>query len=241
MTMSTESISIENVADIRAITGSEPASESSGLFKSELTRFEQVASEILGDAEHEDETLEQLETKIESGLASFVEVGMALKKINEGRLYKGVATDFDNYCLERWQMSGSHAHRLIRAAECWQVLKEHAHQFGETHFLPTYESQIRPIASLKADKWAAEWKKVVDQSEGKRVTAEFVSQVLLDAPKRKTLGKRQGKKTTKPNSELRKIVTWVKKIRKKITAEDTEVTKLLDKIEKLVTSQLQAA
>jgi len=64
-----------------------------------------------------EQSLAELEAVIERGLQSFIEVGTALWKIREQRLYReqGHAT-FEEYCDKRWKIRRAHAYRLIDAA-----------------------------------------------------------------------------------------------------------------------------
>jgi hypothetical protein len=61
----------------------------------------------------EQRKLKQLERMIERGLATFIEVGTALKEINESRIYLLTHPSFESYLNDRWGMSRGHAYRLI--------------------------------------------------------------------------------------------------------------------------------
>jgi hypothetical protein len=60
--------------------------------------------------------LAECERVIERGLGTFVEVGAALTKIRDGRLYRADHVTFEDYCRERWGFSRVRAHHLIDAA-----------------------------------------------------------------------------------------------------------------------------
>lgn len=60
--------------------------------------------------------LEQLESVIERGLATFVEVGEALAEIRDSRLYLESHGSFEDYCRQRWGLGRSRAYQLIDAA-----------------------------------------------------------------------------------------------------------------------------
>lgn len=62
-------------------------------------------------------TLEDNEAIIERGMASFVEVGEALARIKENRLYADDFDDFEDYVKERWGLERSWAERHIGAAK----------------------------------------------------------------------------------------------------------------------------
>jgi len=61
--------------------------------------------------------LAELETRIERGLQTFIEVGEALAEIRDQRLYRESHATFEAYCRERWGWSRQHAYRQIKAAQ----------------------------------------------------------------------------------------------------------------------------
>ena len=68
------------------------------------------------------QNLQELETIIETGLRTFVEVGEALLEIRDRRLYRESHKTFEDYCRERWGMSRIYAHRSIEAAKIAKIL-----------------------------------------------------------------------------------------------------------------------
>lgn len=63
-------------------------------------------------------TLAALEAVVERGLATFVEVGLALLEIRERRLFEEAGyTTFTDYCKCRWGFSDSRGRQLVAAAE----------------------------------------------------------------------------------------------------------------------------
>lgn len=83
--------------------------------------------------------LTHLESVIERGLGTFVEVGQALLEIRDSRLYRESHGTFEDYCRERWGMSRSYAHRQIDAATVAAVLP-----IGN-------EAQARELLPLRAE------------------------------------------------------------------------------------------
>jgi hypothetical protein len=65
----------------------------------------------------EQTTLASLEEKIEQGLQTFVEVGLALMEIRDRKLYRDEHSTFKEYCKERWNFSDSRGRQLILAAK----------------------------------------------------------------------------------------------------------------------------
>ncbi|HXT99503.1 MAG TPA: hypothetical protein VN903_00835 [Polyangia bacterium] len=86
-------------------------------------------------------SLVELESVIERGIQTFVEVGSALLEVRDRRLYRETHLTWDAYCRERWNLSRIHAHRLIEASEVGSMLP-----IGNT---PSTESQARELARLK--------------------------------------------------------------------------------------------
>lgn len=60
--------------------------------------------------------LAELETVIERGQQTFVEVGNALAEIRDQRLYKETHATFEAYCRERWGFGRNYANKQIAAA-----------------------------------------------------------------------------------------------------------------------------
>ena len=90
-------------------------------------------------------TLAELEKVIEDGLATFLAVGTALVRIRDERLYQEAGYDtFDRYCRERWDMSGSHAYRLMDASE---VVRE----LPPTALQPANEAQARELKVVEPE------------------------------------------------------------------------------------------
>lgn len=62
-------------------------------------------------------TLTELETIIERGLATFVEVGTALREIHNLKLYQEDYDTFEEYCVQRWGFSRSVGYDYLAAAK----------------------------------------------------------------------------------------------------------------------------
>lgn len=115
------------------------------------------------------------EKTIEQGLATFVDVGLALAQIRDGALYqaKGFET-FEAYCAKRWGMSRSRAYQLLDAAVVTEVVSTTVDTPA-----PTSEAQARELAPLaKASPAQARkvWAEVVADAEatGVAVTARAI-------------------------------------------------------------------
>jgi hypothetical protein len=95
--------------------------------------------------------LAELETIIEKGLQTFMEVGSALFEIRDSRLYRNTHDSFESYLRERWNMSRQRAYQLIEASEVARNLST------VVDTLPTNERQMRPLAGLEPDQQRDAW------------------------------------------------------------------------------------
>lgn len=128
-------------------------------------------------------SLQELESRIEKGLQTFIEVGNCLLEIRDRRLYREQGyTRFEDYCKERWGWGRSYVHRQIEAAQTASVLLP-------TGNIPETESQARELTPLiKADEQEAieTWKQLREE-HGDKVTASIiraaVQEKLQPAPK----------------------------------------------------------
>jgi hypothetical protein len=65
----------------------------------------------------EAEWLKDCEYDIENGLVVFLKVGQRLMEIRANRLYRATHATFEDYCLERWNISRPRVYQLMAAAE----------------------------------------------------------------------------------------------------------------------------
>ena len=126
------------------------------------------------------ETLVSLERTIDKALAEFVNVGSALQRIRDERLYKASHPKFEEYCKARWKFSVKHAYRLIAAAKIVEQLKAGKGRVSRKS-LPTREAQVRPLAQL----WETAdcdpvsiWKQALKENKGKAPTAALISKLV---------------------------------------------------------------
>src|SRR5262249_4633138 len=118
----------------------------------------------------EQNDLSQCESIIEKGLQTFYDVGNALAKIRDQRLYRMTHSDFEAYCKERWQMSKTHAQRFISAVNVVNNLTpvgldyvNQAVPIG-TAVLPRNVEQTRPLAPLSPQMQREVWSDVVNST-----------------------------------------------------------------------------
>src|ERR1035438_1994743 len=103
--------------------------------------------------------LEQCEEIIGRGLSTFFEVGSALLRIRERRLYQCAQPTFEMYCRERWGIGRSYAWRLIGAAERLNLLPA-----DRSLPRPINEFRIRPFLKLAPEAFPGAWQRVTERA-----------------------------------------------------------------------------
>lgn len=116
--------------------------------------------------------LEQCETIIENGLRTFVDVGGALLKIRDERLYRQEYGTFQEYCQNKWNMSRIHAHRMIEAANIANNL------LPIGNILPSNEAQARPLTKLDPEEQREVWAEVIKTAPPSGITGAFVQEIV---------------------------------------------------------------
>jgi hypothetical protein len=120
--------------------------------------------------------LEECEAIIERGLQTFYEVGAALLRVRELRLYRIEHSSFEAYCAERWGISRPRAYQFIEAAE----VRSNLSTIVDT--LPMTESQARPLARLEPDQQREAWQQALQRAHelGQRLTAALVEAIVKE-------------------------------------------------------------
>jgi len=108
------------------------------------------------------------EAVIEKKWQTFVELGQALARIRDGRLYRDQYASFEAYCRQRWAYGRHYANHLIAAAEVV------AHLVTIVTTAPHHESQVRPLLGLTKDQAVTAWQAAVESAKGGPVTAQLV-------------------------------------------------------------------
>lgn len=127
--------------------------------------------------------LVELETVIERGLQTFIEVGSALMEIRNSRLYRQRYATFEEYCQERWDLRKSRIYQLMDAAEVVENLKSSTIvelSSGNMMPLPVNEAQARPLAKLEVELQRQAWQRAVETAPEGRITARHVETVVRE-------------------------------------------------------------
>lgn len=115
-----------------------------------------------------------LEGIIDTERRCFYKFGKALKEIRDERLYRELLfVTFEAYLKKRWDMSRSHAYRLIEASR----IIENLSPIG--NILPENEAQLRPLAPLTPSDQRLVWRDFL--SSGKELNAQNVRSFVLKA------------------------------------------------------------
>jgi hypothetical protein len=125
-----------------------------------------------------------LEAKVEECLKSFWEIGRALGRIRDERLYRQSYKTFEEYCMMRWEMSRRTAYQLIDAAIIYRNISENAINSQQLKILPANERQIRPLVALSPKQQQEAWNQVVSTAPNGKVTAVHVACVVNEYRKK---------------------------------------------------------
>lgn len=121
-------------------------------------------------------SLVELESVIERGIATFVDVGAALLEIRENRLYRESHESFETYCRDRWGFSRQRAYQMIEAAGVASELS------NTLDIAPPHNSrQAAELARVPAPQRAEVWQRATAQY-GERVTARHIREIVRPEP-----------------------------------------------------------
>ena len=119
------------------------------------------------------------ESRIAAGLSAFVDVGDALLKIKEAKLYRQSYPTWEGYLQSRWGMSESQSMRLISAS---QICREIA-ATGVTP--PQIESHARELRSVPEGERAKLWQEITTEIPAEELTAEQIADKVASKIKKK--------------------------------------------------------
>ena len=145
------------------------------------------------------------EQVIAKGLNHFVQVGNALIRIRDLKLYRATHSTFAAYCKEKWSMSRIHAHRTIEAAQVVGVLplKSEMLPIGNKSLpAPKSEAVVRPLTQLEPEQQSIAYAKAVEAAGGEAPTAKQVQAAVDELkPKRDEFANALGFETTEEATE----------------------------------------
>ena len=142
--------------------------------------------------------LESLESTVQRGLRAFWEIGQALRILRDKRLYRQCYDTFEEYCINRWEMSRRSAYYLIDAAAVYENVN-HGSQI-----LPANERQARPLTALTPSEQQKVWQQAVSTAPNGKITATHIIQVVKAYQKQNDnseSNRSKGRKKLKPRTE----------------------------------------
>ena len=99
----------------------------------------------------------------------FVEVGLALARIRDARLYRAEFQTFEAYCQTQWHYARSYVYHLISAAQLFTQV------FADGNGpKPSRESQLRPLRGLSPEQAQLAWERAAQNAGKGRITARLV-------------------------------------------------------------------
>ena len=129
----------------------------------------------------EQQELATLERVIRSGWKTFLEVGSALARVRDGRLYRDKYNSIEEYCQQEMGFSRPYAYNLMNSAAVSQQLSS----IEDIGVQPINEAQCRELISVPEDKREAAWRGAVKLAGDKPVTSKIIHQAAAPFKSRK--------------------------------------------------------
>jgi hypothetical protein len=181
----------------------------------------ELASPTAPLSENEHDVLQQCEEILEKGLRTFFEVGNALLRIRQARLYRATHSTFEQYCHERWNMGRSYAWRVIGAAERLKLLPS-----DNNLPRPANEFQIRPFLKIAPEEFPKAWKRAVRTAKEGKVTPsiaqEVIHRLLPDALDQVRVVKRARRNKSRGKLPLGHILVLLNETKRSVEKGETE-------------------
>lgn len=134
---------------------------------------------------------------VDEKMSSFVEVGQALKRIKDGKLYLTEFDTWDEFCEKRFSIHRNYANKMIAAAKVVENVcqdKSALNGYPGTHsngknvekngeIVPITEAPekvVRSLTQLPADQQSEAWEKAVEKAGGKQPTAAQVKEAVAE-------------------------------------------------------------
>lgn len=119
----------------------------------------------------ESDRLLELESSIERGKKTFIEVGLALCEIRDRRLYRSEHATFEDYCRMKWNFTRQYVNQIISGAAAVKSLPPGL----ET--IVSNQGQARALARVPSEQRSAVVKSAVTQAGGRAITAKDIQRV----------------------------------------------------------------
>jgi flagellar biosynthesis GTPase FlhF len=128
----------------------------------------------------EERALARCEQTIERGLRTFVEVGQALKRIRDARLYRLEYRTFEDYCAERWGYKRERAYEVIRGAEVVNNVRNFQQDDPPDIIIESHAKELQKLKEPE-QQWQA-WQKATERAAetNTKLTAKVVAAVVKE-------------------------------------------------------------
>ena len=178
--------------------------------------------------------LAECEGILERGLGRFFEVGHALLRIQDSRLYRLTHSSFERYYQQRWNLGRSYACRVMGAAERLKLLRS-----DDRLPRPANEFQMRPFLKLAPEEFPGAWKKALKTAKEGKVTPRVVQAVIRELLPGEQDQVRAGKKgkgsKSKEKLPLAQVLLLLTEAKRQITKGETDkALAALERIESLL-------
>lgn len=203
----------------------------------------EIQTPIVADLSPGDQRLlQQLESRVESGMMEFARALHEIRTYKDGLLWKTNYESFEEYAQARFSYQKQHAYRLAAAGGFVSKLDTQSPSAPK----PLRESQIRPIINkLPEEHHIPFWENITIDRPPSELTTEFVTAEVAKYQKSLPSQERRPEKKTKPPKRDRPAADEIAReksfeaIRKlKLAASDlprfAEISDLLDKVSELV-------
>jgi hypothetical protein len=138
-----------------------------------------VLSSVLGTldnlSEFEQADFFACEEVLGTGWDGFVQCGLALARIRDGRLYREQYNTFEDYCRDKWQYGRRYVNQLISAAQVFTYLGANRSQKK-----PEHETQVRPLVGLTGEQVVAAWELAVQKAGSGKITERLVKKAVQE-------------------------------------------------------------
>lgn len=123
------------------------------------------------------------EAVIERGVKAFTDIGLALARIRDDRLYRQYYRTFEDYCESRWQLSRRRAYQLIDAATITEAMEGALEMCTTVHtsLIPASERQARELSGLTPEE-AILVMREANEATGGSPTAEAIRNARNGTP-----------------------------------------------------------